>query len=98
MNVSALLGSLVLALGVRVAQAPPATNPAERIVYRGDQTMEQQNAAQLACFNWSSEQTDWDPAQAYAELEREHGAALQQLSQPGPRAGRPTTNTRENSA
>ena len=78
-----LLGSLVLAPGVSVAQdvAPPTTNPAERIVYRGDHTMEQQNAAQLTCFTWSSEQTDWDPAEAYAQLEREHGEALQQYQQ-----------------
>ncbi len=75
-----LLGSLVLALEVSVAQdtAPATTNPAERIVYRGDLTMEQQYADQLVCFNWSSEQTDWDPAQAYAALEREHGDALRQ--------------------
>ncbi len=75
-----LLGSLVLALGVSVAQdtAPATTNPAERIVYRGDLTMEQQYADQLVCVNWSSEQTDWDPAQAYAALEREHGGALRQ--------------------
>ncbi len=80
-----LLGSLVLALGVSVAQdtAPAATNPAERIVYRGDLAMEQQYADQLVCFNWSSEQTDWDPAQAYAALEREHGDALRRYHLPG---------------
>ncbi len=78
-----MLGGLVLYPGLVWVQqaAPPPTNPAQRIVYGGDHTIEQQNAAQLACFTWSSEQTKWDPAEAYAQLEAEHGEALKQYQQ-----------------
>jgi hypothetical protein len=57
---------------------PSTTNPAERIVYRGDMTVEDQQAQQLACYQWSSEQTEWDPEKAFAKLEQEHGEALAQ--------------------
>ena len=60
---------------------PTTTNPAQRVVYRGDRTIEQQNAVQLTCYNWSSEQPKWDPEEAYAVLEREHGDALPQYEQ-----------------
>ena len=95
-----LLGSLVLAPGVSVAQdtAPATTNPAERIVYRGDLTMEQQYADQLVCFNWSSEQTDWDPAQAYAALEGEHGDVLRQYHLAGLAVGAIAGNAGEGAA
>ena len=58
---------------------PPSTNPAQRVVYAGEgQTNEQQMADQLACYNYATEQTSWDPHQAYAVLEKEHGDALKQ--------------------
>ena len=61
---------------------PPSTNPAKRVVYpREGQSAEQQMSDQLACHNWSSQQTDWDPQRAYAQLEQEHGQALQQYQQ-----------------
>ena len=58
---------------------PPSTNPAQRVVYAGEgQTNEQQMADQLACYNYSTEQTQWDPHEAYGVLEKEHGDALKQ--------------------
>lgn len=57
---------------------PSTTNPAERIVYRGDKTVEQQQSQQLVCYQWSVEQTGWNPEQAYAQMEQEHGEALAQ--------------------
>ena len=57
---------------------PPSTNPAERIVYRGAKTVEQQMSAQLTCYNWATEQAAFEPHQAYAQLEQNHGAALRQ--------------------
>jgi len=61
---------------------PPSTNPAQRVVYASEgQTNEQQMADQLACYNYSTEQTKWDPHQAYAVLEQKHGEALKQSQQ-----------------
>jgi len=61
---------------------PPSTNPAQRVVYAGEgQTNEQQMADQLACYNYSTDQTNWDPHQAYAVLEQKHGAAMKQYQQ-----------------
>ena len=61
---------------------PPSTNPAQRVVYASEgQTAEQQMSDQLACYNHATAQTNWDPHQAYAVLESEHGAALQQHQQ-----------------
>jgi hypothetical protein len=58
---------------------PASTNPAERVVYRGDMTVADQQAVQLTCYQWASTQTSWDPEVAYRQLEAEHGAALQQF-------------------
>ena len=76
------IGVFALAVAPLSAQdtLPSSTNPAERIVYRGDMTVEQQQAAQLMCYQWSSEQTSWDPEAAYAELEATHGSALSQYN------------------
>jgi hypothetical protein len=69
----------VTVISVRAgAQDPTNTNPADRIVYRGQRTTAEQSEAQLACYNWSGGQTGFDPVAAYAQLERDHGAALQQ--------------------
>jgi hypothetical protein len=58
---------------------PPSTNPAQRVVFPADsQTSEQQMADQLACYNWATQQTQWDPHQAYVKLEQEHSQALAQ--------------------
>ena len=74
--------AVLVVLAVPTARAqdvlPSTTNPAERIVYRGDKTVEQQQSQQLACYQWSVEQTGWNPEQAYAQLEQEHGEALAQ--------------------
>ena len=78
---------LALAAGVLVGSPalaqdtlPSSTNPAERIVYRGDKSVQDQQSAQLMCYQWSSGQTSWDPERAYAQLEQEHGQALQQYN------------------
>lgn len=61
---------------------PSNTNPAKRVVYPAEgQSVEQQMSDQLACYNWATQQTAWDPQQAYAQLERDHGAALRQFEQ-----------------
>lgn len=61
---------------------PPSTNPAQRVVYAGEgQTNEQQMADQLACYNYATEQTQWDPHEAYGVLEQRHGEALKQYQQ-----------------
>jgi len=61
---------------------PPSTNPAQRVVYAAEgQTNEQQMADQLACYNYSTEQTEWDPHKAYTVLEQKHGEALKQYQQ-----------------
>lgn len=60
---------------------PPSTNPADRVVYPSEgQSVEQQMSDQLTCYNWSKEKTTWDPNQAYAQLERDYGAAVQQYT------------------
>ncbi len=89
------LPAVALVLGATIASAqeaaapaaqpqtvPPSTNPAQRVVYASEgQTAEQQMSDQLACYNHATAQTNWDPHQAYAVLESEHGAALQQHQQ-----------------
>lgn len=79
-----VMASLMIAIPAVHASAqdalPSSTNPAERVVYRGDMTVENQQAAQLMCYQWSSEQTSWDPEAAYAALEAQHGDALQQYN------------------
>lgn len=94
-SISSILPVLALLLvpGVTLAQAdsaapeaqkplPPSTNPAQRVVYPSEgQTNEQQMADQLACYNYATEQTTWDPHQAYAELEQKHGEALKQYQE-----------------
>ena len=88
-----LLGVVLVSLPARAQEAaaapaaeqkplPPSTNPAQRVVYAGEgQTQEQQMSDQLACYNYATEQTSWDPHQAYAVLEQEHGAALKQYQE-----------------
>jgi hypothetical protein len=80
------LPALALVVGAAAAgqaqNVPPSTNPAQRVVYASEgQTTEQQMADQLECYNYATAQTNWDPHQAYAVLEQEHGAALQQQQQ-----------------
>ena len=78
------LGAMLMVPGIVTAQdvVPPSTNPAERAVYPSEgQSADQQLSDQLACYNWAGENTGWDPHQAYAELEKEHGAALKQYQE-----------------
>ena len=59
---------------------PSSTNPAERVTYRGDKSVQDEQAAQLMCYQWSSEQTSFDPEQAYATLESEYSDAMAQFN------------------
>lgn len=59
---------------------PSSTNPAERVTYRGDKSVQDEQAAQLMCYQWSSEQTTFDPEQAYATLESEYSDAMAQYN------------------
>lgn len=60
---------------------PPSTNPTNRVIYPGEgQTQQQQLNDQLECYNWSTQQTGWDPFQAYDVLV-EKGYAAKQTAQ-----------------
>lgn len=64
--------AVVAVLAVPVVQAgPPAlsTNPANHVIFPAkDQTPDQQEADQLAAYEWASKQTGWDPYKAEKEL------------------------------
>ena len=81
----AILGAaLLLMVGEASAQQPqqrvPAnTNPTDRVIYpSADQTQELQMSDRLACYNWSTEQTQWDPHVNYKALQQKGYAAQQQ--------------------
>ena len=82
MKRNAYLGAMALAVAavttIPMGAAAQNTNPATRIVYRGEQTAEAQSAAELACYNWAGEQANFDPVAAYAQLERDHAESMQQ--------------------
>lgn len=84
MNRIACLALLVSVVATQRAEAqdrlPSSTNPSERIVYRGDRPIQEEQSAQLMCYQWSSGQTGWDPEVAYAQLEKDYGQALQQYN------------------
>lgn len=54
------------------------TNPTQRLISpRKNQTEVQQLTDQLACYDWTCDQIDWDPYLAYADLvDRGYAAAL----------------------
>jgi hypothetical protein len=87
LGVCATLVGLTLGLaGPASAQGqqtvPPSTNPAHRVVYPSEgQATEQQMSDQLECYNWAKSGTEWDPHQAYAQLEQTYGDAMQQFAQ-----------------
>lgn len=61
---------------------PPSTNPTEKVLYPSeDQTEEQQMADQLECYRWATEQTNWDPYEAYDVLVEKGYAAAQTAEQ-----------------
>lgn len=69
------LAVAILAVGSASAQEqqralPPGTNPAQRVVYPSQgQDVAQQQADQLDCYYWSSDNTGgWDPFVAHQEL------------------------------
>ncbi len=81
----AILGAaLLLMVGEAAAQqpqqtVPPSTNPTDRVIYPSEeQTQEQQMSDQLACYNWSIEQTQWDPHVNYKALQEKGYVAQEQ--------------------
>jgi hypothetical protein len=60
---------------------PPNTNPTQRVIYPAEgQAEQQQMTDQLECYRWASQQTNWDPYQAYDQLV-EQGYAAKQTAQ-----------------
>ncbi len=57
---------------------PPSTNPTQKVLYaNAGQDESQQMADQLECYRWSTEQTGWDPYEAYDILvEKGYAAAM----------------------
>ncbi len=81
----AILGAaLLLMVGEASAQqprqtVPPNTNPTDRVIYPSEeQTQEQQMSDPLACYNWSIEQTQWDPYVNYKALQEKGYVAQEQ--------------------
>ena len=81
----AIVGAaLLLMVGEASAQqpqqtVPPSTNPSDRVIYpSAEQTQEQQMSDQLACYNWSTEQAQWDPHPAYRTLQEQGYVAREQ--------------------
>ena len=81
--IAGALGAVMMFVsGGAAAQALPAsTNPAERVIYRGDKTPEVQMSGQLTCFNWATDQIGWNPETASARLERDHAESMRQMQQ-----------------
>ena len=81
--IAVALGALVTFVGgeAEAQTLPASTNPAQRVVYRGDKTPELQMSGQLTCYNWATEQIGWDPEAATAQMERDHSQAMQQFEQ-----------------
>ena len=64
--------------GKQESKLPPSTNPTQKVLYpSAEQTEEQQMADQLACYRWATEQTGWDPYEAYDVLVEKGYAAAQ---------------------
>jgi hypothetical protein len=79
--------TLVFSTGPAVGQSasttvPPGTNPAEHAIFPAkDQDANQQMQDQLAAYNWATQQTGWDPYQAYDRLVEQGHVAQQTASQ-----------------
>ena len=60
------------------SKIPPSTNPTQKVLYpNAEQTEEQQMADQLECYRWATEQSGWDPYEAYDVLVEKGYAAEQ---------------------
>ncbi len=60
------------------SKVPPSTNPANKVIYPSKgQDAEQQMKDQLDSYNWATEQTKWDPYEAYDVLVQKGYAAAQ---------------------
>ncbi len=64
------------------SKIPPSTNPTQKVLYpSAGQTEEQQMADQLECYRWATEQSGWDPYEAYDVLVEKGYAAEQTASE-----------------
>lgn len=78
-----IFATLIIAMTAAVGwaetgQVPPSTNPGNRVIYPAKgQDADQQMKDQLASYNWATEQTKWDPYEAYDVLVQEGYAAAQ---------------------
>jgi hypothetical protein len=60
------------------SKIPPSTNPTQKVLYpKAGQTEEQQMADQLECYRWATDQSGWDPYEAYDVLVEKGYAAEQ---------------------
>jgi len=74
--IAALLLPLISVAGH--CKEPPNTNPVGRVIYPGEgQTAEQQKKDESECYSWATEQTGWDPYEAYDKLVEQGYAAKQ---------------------
>jgi outer membrane lipoprotein SlyB len=61
---------------------PPSTNPTNRVIYPAEgQDEQQQMSDQLECYRWATQQTNWDPYQAYDVLVQKGYVAQQSAEQ-----------------
>ena len=61
---------------------PPNTNPTQRVIFPAKgQAEDQQMADQLDCYRWASDQTKWDPYEAYDVLVEKGYVAAQTAEQ-----------------
>ncbi len=64
------------------SKIPPSTNPTQKVLYpKAGQTEEQQMADQLECYRWATDQSGWDPYEAYDVLVEKGYAAEQTASE-----------------
>ena len=60
------------------SKIPPSTNPTQKVLYAdAGQDEQQQMSDQLECYRWATEQTGWDPYEAYDVLVEKGYAADQ---------------------
>ena len=81
--IAAVILAVIAATGrAETGQVPPSTNPGNRVIYPAKgQDADQQVKDQLASYNWATEQTKWDPYEAYDVLVEKGYAAAQTAEQ-----------------
>ena len=76
--ISLLFLALSVSLGAQTNVPGLSTNPGEHAIFPSNgQTPEQQEIDQRDAYNWATQQTGWDPYQAYQQLVQQGYAADQ---------------------